>query len=275
VRSETSEFAAVVGSTGGSDGVLVIPRETQVTIPGQGDARFEDALQLKPRAAATTAANLLGLWVHHYAIVGPETLVDLIDRAGGITVGGQSTDGASAVAMLDDAGRGATATFGLVLDALLSSGVAWQESDVLRSDDPPVVVDLLAAAAEAPVAALPVVEAAEDIFRAEPETIRATLVGVFGGPDREVVDVIVLNGSGAPAAGADVAERIVPAGFRVVVSENASTFDHEETLVVVGSADDVALGERVRDLLGTGSVNVSVSSGIAPVTVVIGKDLGV
>jgi hypothetical protein len=28
----------------------------------------------------------------------------------------------------------------------------------------------------------------------------------------------------------------------------------------------------VRDLLGTGSVNVSVASGIAPVTIVVGKD---
>jgi hypothetical protein len=84
--------------------------------------------------------------------------------------------------------------------------------------------------------------------------------------------VIVLNGSGLPGVGELVAERIVPGGFRIVVSENAANFDHEETLVVVGSPDDVVLGERVRDLLGTGSVNVSLSSGIAPVTVVVGKD---
>jgi hypothetical protein len=86
------------------------------------------------------------------------------------------------------------------------------------------------------------------------------------------VGVIVLNGSGVPGVGELVAERLIPEGFRVVVSENAANFDHRETLVVVGSADDVALGERVRDLLGTGSVNVSVASGIAPVTVVVGKD---
>jgi hypothetical protein len=86
------------------------------------------------------------------------------------------------------------------------------------------------------------------------------------------VNVIVLNGSGLPGVGELVAEQIVPDGFRVVVSQNAANFDHDETLVVVGSADDVALGERVRDLLGTGSVNVSVASGIAPVTIVVGKD---
>jgi hypothetical protein len=73
--------------------------------------------------------------------------------------------------------------------------------------------------------------------------------------------------------GEEVADKIVPGGFTVVVSENAQSFDHDETLVVVGSSSDVALGERVRDLLGVGSVNVSVSSGLAPVTIVVGKDL--
>jgi NAD(P)-dependent dehydrogenase (short-subunit alcohol dehydrogenase family) len=86
------------------------------------------------------------------------------------------------------------------------------------------------------------------------------------------VPVIVLNGNGVPGIGEAVAEKLLPGGFRVAVSQNASDFDHSETLIVVGSPDDVALAERVRDLLGVGSVSVSVGSGIAPVTVVIGKD---
>jgi hypothetical protein len=49
-------------------------------------------------------------------------------------------------------------------------------------------------------------------------------------------------------------------------------FRPPETLIVVGLPDDVGLAERVRDLLGVGSVSVSVGSGIAPVTIVIGKD---
>lgn len=63
-----------------------------------------------------------------------------------------------------------------------------------------------------------------------------------------------------------MAERSGPAGS--AVSQKASP----ETLIVVGSPDEVALDDRVRDLLGVGSVSVSVGSGIAPVTVVIGKD---
>jgi len=81
-----------------------------------------------------------------------------------------------------------------------------------------------------------------------------------------------LNGNGVPGIGEQVAERLIPGGFRVAVSQNASEFDHPETLIVVGSPDDVGLAERVRDLLGVGGVSVSVGSGIAPVTVVVGED---
>ena len=98
------------------------------------------------------------------------------------------------------------------------------------------------------------------------------VIDAFGGPANEDVAGIVLIGNGVPVIGEVVAERILQGGFRIAVSENASTFDHDETLVVVGSPDDVGLGQRVRDLLGVGSVSVSVGSGIAPVTVVVGKD---
>ena len=115
-------------------------------------------------------------------------------------------------------------------------------------------------------------EVASDVFVASPDQVVEALVEAFGGPADAAIPVIVLNGNGVPGIGELVAERILPAGFRVAISENAATFDHRETLVVVGSSDDVALAARVRDVLGVGSVSVSVGSGIAPVTVVIGKD---
>jgi hypothetical protein len=272
VRGPGGPFAAVVGSTGGADGALAIPTEIRTTIPGQGEATIGDALGLPPRQAATAVANLMGVWVDHDAVIGPERLASIVDRSGGIVVGDERLDGARTLELLEEGSGGSTA-FQLVLAGLLQAEeVAWEPADLVEADDPAAVVATLEAAAGAPVATLPVVEAATGVFRAEPEAIRAALVQGFGGPDRAVVDVIVLNGSGVPGVGELVAERIVPDGFRVVLSENAANFDHAETLVVVGSAQDVALGERVRDLLGTGSVNVSVSSGIAPVTIVVGKD---
>ena len=129
------------------------------------------------------------------------------------------------------------------------------------------------AAAGSRVVLLKLEVVADGVFRPSAEQVTLALVDAFGGPAEEAVPVIVLNGNGVPGIGELVAERILPGGFRIAVSDNAASFDHEETLVVVGSPDDVGLGQRVRDLLGVGSVSVSVGSGIAPVTVVVGRDL--
>jgi hypothetical protein len=273
VRTRSGPYAAVIGSTGSEDGALVLPAEVQVTIPGQGDATLREALELPPRQAATTVANLLGVWVDHYVVLGTERLAEIVDRTGGINAGSDVLTGDATVGVLEGADGGSSA-FTLVLGGLLQADPAWESADVAKADSPSSVLSSFEAARGAPASALPVVEAASDVFRAEPEDVRSAVVEAFGGPDRDVVNVIVLNGSGVPGIGELVAEHIVPGGFRIVVSENASNFDHDETLIVVGSADDVALGQRVRDLLGTGSVNVSVASGIAPVTVVVGKDFG-
>jgi hypothetical protein len=272
VRTRSGPFAAVIGSTGAEDGALVVPSQIQVTIPGQGEATLRDALELPPRQAATTVANLLGVWIEHSVVLGTDRLADVVDRAGGIGVGSEVLSGAEAVAMLEVAGDGGASAFTLVVGGLLQANPAWEPPDFAKADSPSTALTNFEAARGASASALPMVEAASDVFLAEPEDVRTVIVEVFGGPDREVVSVIVLNGSGFPGVGELVAEQIVPDGFRIVISENASNFDHQETLVVVGSADDVALGERVRDLLGTGSVNVSVSSGLAPVTIVVGKD---
>jgi hypothetical protein len=271
VQTDAASFGAVVGSTGGAHGALVLPTEIQVTIPGQGDATLGEALDLPPRQAATTVANVLGVWVDHHVVFDEARLEAIVDGAGGITVGSDTKRGREVIAMLEDAGAGAGSAFSLVLSGLLAD-IEWDPTALVDSDSASSVAQVLEAARGANVSSIPSEQAAEGIFVSEPGAVRQAIVDAFGGPDREVVRVIVLNGSGLPGVGELVAERIVPDGFRIVVSENAANFDHEETLVVVGSADDVVLGERVRDLLGTGSVNVSLSSGIAPVTVVVGKD---
>lgn len=272
VRTPSSPFAAVIGSTGGPRGALVVPAQTSATVPGQGESTVGEALGLAPRQAATTVANLLGVWIEHQAVIGGASLASLVDRAGGLDVGGDRLGGAEVMRLLKRAGEGRTIAFALALQALLDADVGWQAEDLTESDDPDASASLLRSASGARVTTLSVAEVASGIFRAEPEATRRAVTEAFGGPDREVVPVIVLNGSGVPGVGEKIAERVVPGGFTVVVSENASTFDHEETLVVVGSGDDVVLAERVRDLLGVGSVNVSVPSGLAPVTIVVGKD---
>jgi hypothetical protein len=274
VRTAVGPFAAVIGSTGGDAGALAVPAKISVTVPGQGDARLDEALDLPAQTATTTVSNALGLWIDHHASLGRLRLAALVDRIGGLEIGGRTFTGDEVVASIEDINRGRSLAFQLALQALLEANPAWIERDFDEVDDLQAVTETLGESSDATVTTLEIVEPAEGIFRAEPAAIHDGVVEAFGGPDRELVPVIVLNGSGAPGVGEAVAERIVPGGFSVVVSENAQTFDHDETLVVVGSSSDVGLGGRVRDLLGVGAVNVSVSSGLAPVTIVVGKDFG-
>jgi hypothetical protein len=274
VRTDAGPFAAVVGSTGGPVGALAVPTEITVTVPGQGDLRLDDALALPPDDAAITVANALGVAIRHYAVIGRVRLAAIVDRVGGLDLAGTSMSGDEVVSTLEGAKRGRTLAFQIMLEQLFAGGVDWSADDLAVSDDAGRAVSILDDARGTSVVGLPIIEPAKNIYRAEPDAVRSSIVKAFGGPDRPLVGAIVLNGSGTPGVGRAVAERIVPAGFSVVVSENASSFDHEETLVVVGSAGDVPLGQRVRDLLGTGTVSVSVSSGLAPVTIVVGKDFG-
>ncbi len=273
VRTERGPLPAVVGSTGsGTGGALVIPPSALVVVPGQGESTVGEALDLPPRQAATAVSNLLGVWIDEQATIDADRIAQVTDESGGILIGGDTATGQEVADMLVEPDAGGVAAFQIVLEALLSSDVEWASADFVAAEHPGSVVRALTTAAGSEVATLQVDEVASGIFRASPEQVTDALVEAFGGPAEEAVPVIVLNGNGVPGIGEAVAERLLPGGFRVAVSQNASDFDHPETLIVVGSPDDVALAERVRDLLGVGSVYVSVGSGIAPVTIVVGKD---
>ena len=273
VRTDGGPLPAVVGSTGFSaNGALVIPSSALVVVPGQGESTVGEALDLPPRQAATAVSNLLGVWIDEEATIDADRLAEVADAAGGILIGGETATGRDVADMLAEPDAGGVAALQIVLEALLSSDVEWTSADFADAENPGSVARALSAAAGSEVATLQVDEVASGIFRASPEQVTDALVEAFGGPAEEAVPVIVLNGNGVPGIGEAVAERLLPGGFRVAVSQNASDFDHPETLIVVGSPDDVVLAERVRDLLGVGSVSVSVGSGIAPVTIVVGKD---
>jgi len=273
VRTEHGPLPAVVGTTGfGTTGALVISPRTLLVVPGQGESTVGDALELPPREAATAVGNLLGVWIEDHATIDAGRLEAIANETDGVEIGGDAANGQDVADMLAEPGAGGVSGLQVVLEALLSADVAWAPTDLAEAERPGTVVRALSAAAGSNVATLQADEVASGILRPSPEQVTEALVEAFGGPATEAVPVIVLNGNGVPGIGEAVAERIIPGGFRVAVSQNASDFDHVETLVVVGSPDDVALAERVRDLLGVGSVSVSVGSGIAPVTIVVGKD---
>ena len=273
VRTDGGSLPVVVGSTGfGASGALVVPPAAQLVIPGQGESSVSEALELPSRQAATAVGNMLGVWIEEGATIEADRLAAMADEVGGVRIGGDLVGGRGVAHMFEASAEGDVVGLQIVMEALLSADVAWSPSDLADADDPEAMARVLEDASGAHVVRLDAEEVASGMLRATPEQVSRALVEAFGGPAGEAVPVIVLNGNGVPGIGQAVAERLLPGGFRVAVSQNASDFDHPETLIVVGSPDDVGLAGRVRDLLGVGSVSVSVGSGIAPVTVVIGKD---
>jgi hypothetical protein len=273
VRTDRGSLPVVVGSTGfGTSGALVVPPATQLVIPGQGESSVREAIELPSRQAATAVGNLLGVWIEEHATIEADRLAAMADEVGGVRIGGDLVSGRGVADMFEASADGDVVGLQIVMEALLSAGVVWSPTDLADADDPDVVARVLEDASGGQVVRLDAEEVASGVLRATPEQVSSAVVEAFGGPAEEAVPVIVLNGNGVPGIGEAVAERLLPGGFRIAVSQNASDFDHPETLIVVGSPDDVGSAERVRDLLGVGSVSVSVGSGIAPVTVVIGKD---
>ena len=67
--------------------MVSIPRDTKITIPGVGDAKFNAAYTYGgPSGTIAAVKELTGVDIDHYAEINFEGLVDLIDAIGGIDV---------------------------------------------------------------------------------------------------------------------------------------------------------------------------------------------
>jgi hypothetical protein len=89
---------------------------------------------------------------------------------------------------------------------------------------------------------------------------------------REAVRVIVYNGVGVPGVAGKATQQLIRAGFRVVDSKNADTFDYAQTRILLyhGTQKDAA---KVRDVLGVGVVEVqSAAQDLADIMIIIGAD---
>jgi LytR cell envelope-related transcriptional attenuator len=87
------------------------------------------------------------------------------------------------------------------------------------------------------------------------------------------VPAIVQNGNGTPGVGEEVGRRIIPAGFRVVLSQNAASFNLPTTDVIANGEDNLEDAKAARKAIGVGRVGVSqVPSGLGDITIVVGED---
>jgi hypothetical protein len=277
VTDGPAPLIAVVGSPVESGSAAVaVPASLQITIPGEGEGTVGDAVSQPGATGEVAVSNLLGMWIEHRAITTMDGFLAVVRRLGGVELGGRTLLGRDVRASLDVApGAARDLAWRTTLEAFLRRPVTWTPSDLTDTDDLTALNAVFADAAGDRVRDLPTEVSSGGVAEPDLPAIGAMTREDFGAPTRRVVSVALLNGSGFPGVGQRAARLLVPGGFRVVVSENAASFDHEATVIVVPFHRQLQLAQRVRDWLGVGQVAVAgPPSGLADVTVVIGKDLG-
>lgn len=295
-------------SVGGT--VLLIPPGTLVEVPGHGLLSLGQAYAFGGTDLLTASLeNLLAVDLDHTTGVSTGEWGRLVDRLGGLPLdvsepGGDGlADAATVTELLTRRAPGESELDALprvqrVVDALLGR-IADQptvvddlmaEPPILDVGEPGFVRGLLrrlatlraqdrTATRTLPVSPLEGGDR-ERSYRVDrsrvDELVAERLAGSVVGETGEVGrDLQILNGSGEPGIGQQVAERLVPAGFRVVLTGNAATFDRERTriLVYTDSPRQRRIAREVRDLLGVGVIQRSpVSQSVVDLTVVVGED---
>jgi polyisoprenyl-teichoic acid--peptidoglycan teichoic acid transferase len=85
----------------------------------------------------------------------------------------------------------------------------------------------------------------------------------------------VLNGNGVPGIGQEVAERLQPGGYRILLTGNADRFTHEVTRIVIydETPAQLAVARDIQERLGTGEIERSgTPQSVVDVTIVVGRD---
>lgn len=118
----------------------------------------------------------------------------------------------------------------------------------------------------------------EDAFRVKQDELDARIASSFAasmpatGPGRGA-RVQILNGNGEPEIGLAVADLLVPAGFRIADTGNASSFGFKVTRIVVYREEDIDIAQKIRSLLKLGRIEIArTRQTIVDVTVVVGRD---
>ncbi|HXY73227.1 MAG TPA: LytR C-terminal domain-containing protein [Actinomycetota bacterium] len=289
VQMPTGTQLAVIGVPHTGDPVaMAIPNQTNVTLPAGNVAQAGQSAGSGPQAQAV-AQTLLDRRVGHYLFTSPGTLASQIDRLGGIHVqtesaftyaghtiqpGSVTMRGAMAVAYLGQGSADdATARWEDVLSGIMgasSSPSDWSTAGT--TDDATVVSKIMASAKDATVVEMPTAPSSESGLNVDQKALTKAL-GQFGTSLGTLVRVVVINGSGAPGLGTMINDKLAPAGFLVVASQNATRFNQRTTQIVATGNGFVDAARRAQTLLGKGEVEVSGEpSQLADVTIVVGKD---
>jgi hypothetical protein len=272
--------------------VMAVPAQTVVDLPGGGPGTVGEA-GITPGLAVAAAQATLNIRVPHYLVINESDLQALVDRLGGIEVdveamfpSGAQTLGPGMTQLLgrDVAQYLATATdpddltarWEDVLTALMSgsSNPGLWTFPLGQSDDISRAAQMLSAAHGSSVAELPTAPS-DGTIQPDIKAIAALVRQSFAAPGAPLIRVVVLNGNGRPGMGALIATRLAPLGYRVVAAQNAPSFRMQSTKVVAGTDSFIPQAEEVVAALGLGKVYVGQQfTGIADVTIIVGKDFG-
>ncbi|MCL5942875.1 MAG: LytR C-terminal domain-containing protein [Actinobacteria bacterium] len=94
-----------------------------------------------------------------------------------------------------------------------------------------------------------------------------------GAPPARAVSVEVQNGSGVVGIAQKVAQTLEPLGYTFLPPKNADAFPDVESTRIFAAADVLAEADRIRGLLGKGTVVKQESLPAHRIIVVVGKDL--
>ncbi len=279
-------FIVVIGE-GSSPAALTIPPHLQLELAGQGPGTTEDLAPLPGDSLRADLSNVLGMWISHYAVTDLGHLATLVSRTGGLQVnfvapikigadvlgpGAVTLSGEEARAYLSVPGSDGLTRWETVLQGFFDRPPAVGAADLLQTDDAQAAAAVLARSQGANVVTFPTKLSVGRVQIPDLTALDRLMVEDFG-VTAPPVPVFVLNGSGAASVGEAVAQLIVPAGFRVVISQNADRFTKPHTQVIAAGEEHLADARRVRQALGVGRVAVTrVPSGVADVTIVVGKD---
>jgi LytR cell envelope-related transcriptional attenuator len=278
-----SAFVAILASGGGIDPVAVgVPTYTVVSIPGHGLGTVADAARTgDAELVSTTVQNLVQVPFDLAVATTTADLQSLVDRVGGIDVGSKHFAGQQAVGYLFKGVEESAELRFLRWQEIVTGLLAALEDrpDALDGVVPEAAVPMFmgAASSETDVVALPVQDVGAGLARPVAESVAALVSERFVVPGQAggEVRLVVLNGNGIPGIGEAVTRALVPAGFRLVSSQNAPAFDVKTTTIVASTEEFLDEARLARELLGVGDVYLGEQpTGVADVSVVIGRDFG-
>jgi LytR cell envelope-related transcriptional attenuator len=287
VTGAPKPLLAVIGAAGSPPAAMGVPQGLTLEVPGAGPLTTRRVAALPGDGLQVALSNVVGAWAEHYGVTDLEHLAILVDRNDGLRVelpeevtlgddvlgpGDVRMTGAQVIEYLGEENQNTFTRWEVVLAGLMASPPQLEPEDLTETDDVAGVQATLNGAEGGHIETLPVQVAAATIRVPKYSELDELMADRFG-VKRLPVPVIVQNAVGTAGVGEEVGRLIIGRGFRITLSQNAETFDQDETQIVALGEENLTDARRVRASLGVGRIAVSqVASGIGDVQIIVGKD---